>query len=375
MDVVLGVVRHVVVDYQTDILDVDTPGHDVRSHQDLDAVVLEVEHHLLALRLLQVGVHGGHVEIHALERAGQLLDLELRRREDDRLRIGRFGEQLADDAQLLILVTDVGRLVDRLVGFRYGDVDLGRIVQDGLGQLADLGRQRRREHDRLPLAGHVRDDLHDVVAETHVQHAVGLVENEIFHARKVDAAVLQMGDQASRRGDHHVRAHQHAALLHVPALAVAAAVDHRRRDGQVVGKALELLVDLHGQLARGHDDDRFDLVVVVALQQQPVQQRQRVGRRLARAGLGAADDVAPLEDDRNGVLLHGGHLLEIHIVKSVEKFLLEVEFVESHFSFLRFFRLSNSVHSGRQPAARIGRRGLRISLRPPRRTASPACSP
>ena len=81
-------------------------------------------------------------------------------------------------------------------------------------------------------------------------------------------------------------AHQHAAFLHVPALAVAAAVDHRGRYGQVVRKALELLVDLHRQLARGHDDDRFDHVVFVAFEQQAVEQRQRVGRRLARAGSG-----------------------------------------------------------------------------------------
>lgn len=144
VDVVLGIVRHVVVDDQADILDVDAARHDVGGHQDLDLVVLEVEHHLLALRLLQVGVHRGHLELHALERMGQLLDLHLRRRKDDRLRIGRLGEQFADDPQLLALVADVGRLVDRLVGFRDGDVHLGRISQNGLRQLADLRGQRCR---------------------------------------------------------------------------------------------------------------------------------------------------------------------------------------------------------------------------------------
>ena len=98
VNIILGVVRHVVIDDQPDILDVDAARHDIRSHQDRHLVVLEVEHHLLALRLFQVGMHGGHIEFHALERVRQLLDLELRRREDDRLRIGRLGEHLADDA-------------------------------------------------------------------------------------------------------------------------------------------------------------------------------------------------------------------------------------------------------------------------------------
>ena len=261
---------------------------------------------------------------------GQLLDLHLRRREDNGLRLRRLGEELADDAQFLALVADVGRLVNRLVGFRDGDVDFGRVAQDALGQLADFGRQRGREHHRLTLARQVGDNLQDVVAEAHVEHAVGLVENQALDVREVDAAVLQVGNHAARGGNHHVGAHQHAPLLNVPALAVAAAVDHRGRDGQVVGEALELLVDLLRQLARGDDDERLDHVVLVALDEQPVEQRQRIGRRLARTGLGAADDVAPLEDDRDGLLLHGGHLVKVHIVQTVEDFILQIQFVESH---------------------------------------------
>ena len=148
--------------------------------------------------------------------------------------------------------------------------------------------------------------------------------------REVHAAVLQVGDHASRSGDHHVGPHQHAPLLHVPALAVAAAVNDRRRDGQVVREALELLVDLLRQLARRHDDHRLYHIVFVAFEQQPVQQRQRIGRGLSRAGLGAADNVAALQNHRNRVLLHGSHLVEIHILKTVEDFILQVEFIETH---------------------------------------------
>ena len=152
--------------------------------------------------------------------------------------------------------------------------------------------------------------------------------------REVDAAVLDVGDHAARSGDHHVGAAQHAVLLDVPPLAVAAAVDHRGGNGGVVGEALELLVDLLRQLARGHDDDRLDDVVGVALDEQAVQERQGVGRGLARAGLGASDDVAPFEDHRNGVFLYGSHLPEIHIVESVEDLLLKLQFFKTHGSVL-----------------------------------------
>ena len=301
---------------------------------------------------------------------GQLLDLHLRRGEDDRLRVGRFGEQLADDAQLLALVADVGRLVNRLVGFRNGNAHLDGIAQDGLGQLADLRRQRRREEDRLTLAGHVGDDLHDVVAEAHVEHPVRLVENQVLDVRKIHAAVLQVGDHAARRGDHHVGTHQHAALLHVPALAVATAVNDRRRDGQVVGEALELLVDLLRQLARRHDDERLDHIVRVPLQQQLVQQRQRIGRRLARSRLGAADDVAPLQNDGNRLLLHGRHFVKIHILKTVEDLILQVEFVKTHNFFLLF--LLDVPPATAEPAGRFPDSEASYHSKPHRATSSPS---
>ena len=74
--------------------------------------------------------------------------------------------------------------------------------------------------------------------------------------------------------------------------------------------------------------ERFHHVVGVALDEQLVQQRQRIGRGLARTGLGAGDNVAALQNHRNGVLLHGSHLVEIHVVETVEDFILQVEFIE-----------------------------------------------
>lgn len=262
-----------------------------------------------------------------------------------------LGEHLADDAQLLVLVADIGRLVDRLVGFRNGDVHLGGIAQDRPGHLTYLRGQRRREHDRLPILGHIGDDLHDVLAETHVEHTVGLVEDQALDVRKVDAAVLDVRDHAPGGGDHHVRTHQHTALLHIPALAVATAVYDRGRHGQVVRKSLELLVDLLRQFARRHDDHRFYHIVFVPFDQQPVEQRQRIGRRLAGSGLGATDDVAALQDHRDGVFLDRSHLLKIHIVKSVEDLILQVKFVKSHLTFQFIISLNDFFSEQRRRGA------------------------
>ena len=201
--------------------------------------------------------------------------------------------------------------------------------------------------------------------------------------RKVHAAVLQVGDHAARRGDHDVRTHQHPAFLGVPALAVAAAIDHRRRDGQIIRETLELLVDLLRQLARGHDDDRFHHIVGIAPDEQLVQQRQRIGRRLARSGLGAADDVAALQNHGNRVLLHGSHFMEIHILETVEDLILQVEFVKTHKSVILIVKNSLSPLSfpfrrtirDRPAAETDGPPQFTRPPGPPRRAASRACSP
>ncbi len=257
VDVILGIVRHVIVEHQSDILDVDTACHDVRRYENPHFIILKVEHHLLALLLIQVGVHGSNVEPHTLECMGQLLDLHLRRREDDRLRVGRLGEQLADDVQLLVLIADVGRLVDGFVGFRNGDVHLGGIAQNRLGQLADLRAAASPRTSASASYGIYETICMMSSVKTHIEHTVGLVQNQAIHVRKVDAAVYNVGDQASRSGDHHIGTRLHAALLHVPAAAVAAAVNYGGRNGHIVGKALELHVDLLCQLARGYDNHRF----------------------------------------------------------------------------------------------------------------------
>ena len=330
VNVVLGVVRNVEINYRADVLDVDPARHDVRSHQHVDLAVFEVEHDLFALLLLQVGVHRCDVQLHALERKSELLDLLLRGGENDRLRSRRLRKQLADDTHLLVLVADVGRLLDRLVGLRHGDIDLGRIVHDLLGQLAYLGRQSGREHDRLTLGRQLGHDPHDVVEKAHVEHPVGLVEHEVFDMGKVDSAVLDMRDQPARRGDHDIGSHQHALLLLAPPEPVAAAVHDRSRKRQEVGKSLKLDVDLLRELARGHDDQRLDHVVGIALPQQPLEQRERISRRLARSRLGAADQVAPLHNHRYGLFLHGSHPVEIHRPDSFQNIFMKPQFFEFH---------------------------------------------
>ena len=73
--IVLGIAGHVVVDDAQDVVDVNTTGYDVSSHEYVDLSGLETIHHVVALSLREVGVHSSTVDVHALQLAGDVLHL------------------------------------------------------------------------------------------------------------------------------------------------------------------------------------------------------------------------------------------------------------------------------------------------------------
>ena len=71
--VILAIGWHIVVDNQTDIVDIDTTGHNIGSHQHIGLSGLKTIHSLIALGLREVGVHLVAVNVHRLQLAGNLL--------------------------------------------------------------------------------------------------------------------------------------------------------------------------------------------------------------------------------------------------------------------------------------------------------------
>ena len=203
-------------------------------------------------------MHLAHVEVHLLERPGHLLHLEFRRGEDDdALQLLGFEER-TDDAQLLRFMADVGSLHNLVSRTRHGQLHLHGIGQDMVSQLLNLVGHGSREHDGLAALRQQFGNLHDVVVEAHIEHTVGLIENEERHTRQVHVAHLQVGQQSARCGNHHVSSQRQSAFLLFKEYAVVSAIDSHAAYRHEVGKALHLLVNLLRQLACGCHDDAVD---------------------------------------------------------------------------------------------------------------------
>ena len=160
----------------------------------------------------------------------------------------------------------------------------------------DLGRHGGREEQRLALRRQRPDDPPDVVDEAHVEHPVGLVEDEDLEPVEADVALADQVEQAAGRGDEDVDAARQR--LDLRALADAAE-DHGVAQLQVAAVGREARLDLGGELAgRGqHQGAAGPGPGAARLAGQALQDRQREGGGLAGAGLGAAEQVAALRAD------------------------------------------------------------------------------
>ena len=176
---------------------------------------------------------------------------------------------------------------------------LHRVGQHLAGELGDLLRHGRREEQRLALPRQHGDDLPDVVDEAHVEHAVGLVEDEDLDLVEVKRAVVAEVEQAAGRGDQDVD-----AVLKRPHLAAHrdAADGERHAEAEVAAIGAEALDDLAGELARRAEHEDAARLPLGAGRRagEAMEDGQSEGGGLAGPRLGDADKVASGEDGRNG---------------------------------------------------------------------------
>ena len=201
-----------------------------------------------------------------------------------------------------------GRAARRAPTRRFAscDLDLRRVVQQRLGELADLVRERGREEQVLPLLRQHREDAADVADEAHVEHLVGLVEDEDLDVAQVDRLLLHVVEEAPWCRDEDVDPASERVDLRVDA---DAAVDERRPQRHVLAVgayasstcAASSRVGVMMRARMGC----FRRRACVPVCREALQQWQREAGGLAGARLGAGEDVAAGEDERNGLRLDG----------------------------------------------------------------------
>ena len=176
----------------------------------------------------------------------------------------------------------------RLGALRLGVGVRAGVVGVGGGDAAGGTGEGRREEERLAVVGGERDDPVDGGAEAHVEHPVGLVEDEDADPAKRDRAAGDQVLEPARGGDDDVGA---SGGLDLGAEADAA-VDGG--DAQLAGadQRRELVDDLAGELP-GRGEDEGLRTLLSGLDQ--IGERDAESQRLAGAGGGLDQEVVARE--------------------------------------------------------------------------------
>jgi len=200
-------------------------------------------------------VHFTNVQFHLLQGFGHFLHFQFGRSKDDDAFRRLLCKEATDDAQLLILVADIGCLHNLFRWFGNRQLHFGGIVQNVASQLLYLGRHGSREHNGLPLFREKLDNLHNVIIESHIQHPVCFIQNKIRDTRKVYIAKTEVGYQTSRSGNDNICTQCQTSFLLFEQNSVITAIHCHTGNRHEVGEALHLLVYLLCQLTgRSHDN-------------------------------------------------------------------------------------------------------------------------
>jgi hypothetical protein len=226
----------------------------------------------------------------------------------------------------LVNILDVLNLLSDVLGSgtdttnRQEDV----VLQEVAGEHLNVSGEGGRKHEGLAVLdrGHVLtlDNTTNLGLETHVQHAISLVKNEVLDVLERNATTLYEIDKTTRGSNEQIATALDLAKLRTN---VGTTVDDARADPGSVGKLARLIVDLGDQLTSGSQDQRSGVSLALtsvtttssggssrASLESLGQNREQETTSLSGTSLGTSHQITSTHDNGNGVLLDGsGHLV------------------------------------------------------------------
>lgn len=304
----------------------DTTRSHVSGNHDGALALLEFVENPVTLLLLLVTVDGKSWPAVLSEETSDFVGDTLGASEDEALVVlvlHDLLEVLDHLVALLELGNDLDNLGNAVVGRKvHGtNVDLDPVVLEILSESANLLGPGSGPHASLTVRANLADDLADLRLETHVEHTISLIENEVSNAAKVGLAGLEHVNQTTGSGNTHFDTTSEISdLLTLGDTTVDTGVADARRLAELVNFGL----NLDGEFtSRGEDEDDGTVTGGEERLSVDVDNRgQTVGQGLSGTGLGNTDDVATRESHGPALGLDGsrvGKALGLDLVDNVSR--------------------------------------------------------
>lgn len=162
-------------------------------------------------------------------------------------------EVLGHAVTLLKLCANLNNLLNAVVSreIHGTDVDLDPVLLVVGSKLADFLGPCSGPHAGLTIRANLTDNLANLRLETHVKHAVSLVENQVGDTAEVGLASLKHVDETSRGGDAHLN-----TACEVTDLGTLrnTSIDAGVSDARGLSELANLLLNLDSKLTSGSED-------------------------------------------------------------------------------------------------------------------------
>lgn len=309
VDVGLGLIGHIKIHDQGDVFDIDTAGGDIGGDEDGGLAAAEFIEGALSGILCFIAVDGLGAEAGMGEVAGEPVGTLFGAAKDQgelaSILVALIGEEGLEESGLVIALEEAEPVVDLIGGLPGGlDADFGGVVKDFAGQLCRMAGESGGEKEGLALSWQFGDNGADIGQEAHIEHAIGLIEDEVFDLIETQFALAEEVEEATWGGDEDIKAFAESFDLWMKA---DAAVDGTDAGVLILSIFPEAGGDLAGEFAGGGEDkdaksfgDRFGGIFL-----EPLENGQGKGCCFAGTRLGASEHVATALDERDCLRLNG----------------------------------------------------------------------
>ena len=248
------------------------------------------------------------------EETGNLISDTLGTSEDETL-VGAVLHDLLEMLDHLVTLlkvrNDLDDLVNTVVGGEIGgaNIDLDVIVQEVRSKLTDFLGPSGGPHASLTVRTNLANDLANLGLETHVKHAVSLVENEVGDTAKVGAASLEHIDQTTGSSNANLNATRQVTNLRTLG---DTTVDTSVANARGLSELGDFGLNLNGQLTSGGQNKNNGAIAggEERLGIDVDNSGETVAQSLSGTSLGDADNITTGESHGPALGLDGSRTVE-----------------------------------------------------------------
>lgn len=318
---------------------IHTTSSNGSGNQDWAATVTEHLEGTLTLALSAVSVDGGGGEVLVDQEVRQGIGHALRLNEDES-KTGAVGVENIQKNRALVHILDVLNLLGNVLrgGTNTSDRQEDVILQEITGEHLNVAREGGGKHERLAAlnTGHILalDNAANLGLETHVQHTISLIEDEVLDVAQGDAATLNQIDETTWGGNEKIATTLDLAKLGAD---IGTTVDDTWSNPRSVGELAGLLENLGNQLTGRSQNQRCWVGLALAskvatctrwgrgwaVDESLGQDWEQETTSLSGTSLGTSHQIATTHDNWDGVLLDWGWDLVVGQVDVAEEMVVQ----------------------------------------------------